>query len=105
LTHRIDGTDAKGLRELADALKSQLESGIFLLASTEGDSSLPGKVSLIVGVTKDLTQRFKAGDLMREIAPLVGGKGGGRADMAQGGGTDPSGIDAALDKVAQWVQQ
>ncbi|MFT5117355.1 MAG: alanyl-tRNA synthetase [Kiritimatiellia bacterium] len=105
LTHRVEGVDAKGLRELADALKSQLESGIFLLASAEGDSSLPGKVSLIVGVTKDLTQRFKAGDLMREIAPLVGGKGGGRPEMAQGGGTDPSGIDDALDKVAQWVQQ
>jgi alanyl-tRNA synthetase len=100
LTHRVEDADAKGLRELANALKNQLESGIFLLASSEGD-----KVSLLVGVTDDLTQRVKAGDLMREIAPLVGGKGGGRADMAQGGGTDPSGIDDALDKVAQWVQQ
>lgn len=98
LAQHIDGGNAKSLRELADALKSQLDSGIFLLATAEGE-----KVSLIVGVTKDLTQRFKAGDLMREIAPLVGGKGGGRPDMAQGGGTDPSGIDAAIAKVADWV--
>jgi alanyl-tRNA synthetase len=100
LAQRVEGADAKSLRELADVIKSQLESGVFLLASGEGD-----KVSLIIGVTKDLTQRYKAGDLMREIAPLVGGKGGGRPDMAQGGGTDPSGIDAALDKVFEWIQQ
>jgi alanyl-tRNA synthetase len=100
LAHRIEGADAQTLRELADALKSQLESGVFFLAATENE-----KVSLIVGVTKDLTSRFKAGDLMREIAPLVGGKGGGRPDMAQGGGTDPSGIDAALAKIVDWVQQ
>ncbi len=100
LAHRVEGADAKTLRELADALKSKLESGVFLLASGEGD-----KVSLITGVTKDLTQRFKAGDLMREIAPLVGGKGGGRPDMAQGGGTNPSGIEAALAKVVELVEQ
>ena len=100
LAQRIDGANAKSLRELADALKGQLDSGIFLLATAEGD-----KVSLIVGVTKDLVSRFKAGDLMREIAPLVGGKGGGRPDMAQGGGIDPSGIDAAIAKVVDWVQQ
>ena len=100
LAQNIEGGNAKSLRELADALKSQLESGIFVLATAEGE-----KVSLIVGVTKDLIQRFKAGDLMREIAPLVGGKGGGRPDMAQGGGTDPSGIDAAIAQVADWVQR
>lgn len=100
LAQKIEGADAKSLRELADAIKSQLDSGIFLLASGEGD-----KVSLIAGVTKDLTSRFKAGDLMREVAPLVGGKGGGRPDMAQGGGTDPSGIDKALQRALDWVQE
>jgi len=100
LAHQIKGADAKALRNMADALKSKLQNSVFLLASGEGD-----KVALIAGVTSDLTQRFKAGDLMREVAPLVGGKGGGRPDMAQGGGTDPSGIAAVLEKVESWVQQ
>ena len=98
LAQHIDGANAKSLRELADAIKSQLDSGVFFLAAAESE-----KVSLIVGVTKDLTSRFKAGDLMKEVAPLVGGKGGGRPDMAQGGGTDPSGIDSAIAKVAEWI--
>ncbi len=99
LAHHIVGANGKILRDMADALKGKLENSVYLLVTNEDD-----KVSLVTGVTKDLTARFKAGDLMRQIAPLVGGKGGGRPDMAQGGGTDPSGIQAALDKVEQWVQ-
>ncbi len=95
----IEGADAKGLRELADALKSQMQTGVFCLAAGEGD-----KVSLLAGVTKDLTSRFKAGDLIREVAPLVGGKGGGRPDLAQGGGTNPQGIDSALQKAKEWLE-
>jgi alanyl-tRNA synthetase len=94
----VDGANAKSLRELADAVKSKLHSGIFLLAAVDGD-----KVSLIAGVTKDLIPRFKAGDLMREVAPLVGGKGGGRPDMAQGAGTNLAGIEDALVFVETWV--
>jgi alanyl-tRNA synthetase len=99
LAHHVVGANGKVLRDMADALKGKLENSVYLLVTNEDD-----KVSLVTGVTKDLTARFKAGDLMRHIAPLVGGKGGGRPDMAQGGGTDPSGIQAALDKVEQWVQ-
>ncbi|MEO0443864.1 MAG: alanine--tRNA ligase [Pseudomonadota bacterium] len=99
LARQIEGANAKTLRELADSLKSKMNNkGIFLLAAADGN-----KVSLIAGVTSDLTQDYKAGDLMREVAPLVGGKGGGRPDMAQGGGTDPSGIAGALSRVRQWV--
>ena len=100
LAHQVTGADAKTLRDMADALKSKLSNSVFLLVSGEGD-----KVSIIAGVTSDLTQRFKAGDLMRTVAPLVGGKGGGRPDMAQGGGTDPSGIPAVLAKVEEWITQ
>jgi alanyl-tRNA synthetase len=64
-----------------------------------------GKVSLIAGVTKDLTDRLKAGDLIREVADKVGGKGGGRPDMAQAGGSDPAGLPAALDLVTDWVRR
>ncbi|EGG93710.1 Alanyl-tRNA synthetase [gamma proteobacterium IMCC1989] len=99
LAHHVVDGDGKILRDMADALKSQLENSVYLLVTNQGD-----KVSLLAGVTKDLTAQFKAGDLMREVAPLVGGKGGGRPDMAQGGGTDPTGIQAVLDKVEQWVQ-
>lgn len=99
LAQCVEGANAKALRDMADALKTKLTNGVFLLVSAEGD-----KVSLITGVTGDLTKQYKAGDLMREVAPLVGGKGGGRPDMAQGGGTDPSGIDAALAHVETWLQ-
>jgi alanyl-tRNA synthetase len=100
LAHHVEGTNGKTLRDMADALKSQIDNTVFLLVTNEGN-----KVSIITGVTKDLTARFKAGDLMREVAPLVGGKGGGRPDMAQGGGTDPSGIPALLEAAEQWVQK
>lgn len=100
LAHHVNGANGKALRDMADALKSQLDNAVFVLVTNEEN-----KVSIIIGVTKDLTPRFKAGDLMRQVAPLVGGKGGGRPDMAQGGGTDPSGIPALLEAAEQWVQQ
>ena len=97
LTCQLEGS-AKSLRELGDSLKSRLNNGIFLLAAVEGD-----KVSLLAGVTGNLTSRFRAGELMRIAAPLVGGKGGGRPDLAQGGGTDPSGIPEAFRAVEDQV--
>jgi alanyl-tRNA synthetase len=100
LAARLDGADAKSLRETLDQLKDKLGSGVIVLA-TESD----GKVSLIAGVTKDLTGRFKAGDLIREVASRVGGKGGGRPDMAQAGGNEPAGIPAALELVPAWVSE
>lgn len=101
LTHQLDaGANAKTLREMADSLKSRLNNGVFLLAVAEAD-----KVSLVAGVTGDLTSRYKAGDLMRTVAPLVGGKGGGRPDMAQGGGSDPAGIPDAFAATESWVAE
>ncbi|MCF7976476.1 MAG: alanine--tRNA ligase [Chromatiaceae bacterium] len=100
LAARLDGVDAKSLRDTLDQLKNKLGSGIVLLA-TESD----GKVNLIAGVTKDLVARFKAGDLVKAAAEKVGGRGGGRPDMAQAGGTDPAGIPAALDLVGSWVKE
>ncbi|MFL0797136.1 MAG: alanine--tRNA ligase [Cellvibrionaceae bacterium] len=100
LAANLEGVDPKSLRDMADQLKNKLGSGLVLLATADGD-----KVSLIVGVTKDATGKVKAGDLMKHVAPLVGGKGGGRPDMAQGGGTDASGIDAVLSAVPEWVKQ
>ncbi len=99
LAARLDGVDPKSLRDTMDQLKDKVGSGIVLLA-TETD----GKVSLVAGVTKDLTNRFKAGDLVKAAAEKVGGRGGGRPDMAQAGGNDPSGIPAALQLVNDWVQ-
>jgi alanyl-tRNA synthetase len=98
LTHTVEGANAKTLRELADSLKSKMENGVFLLAAVEDE-----KVSLIAGVTKDLIKNYKAGDLMKTVAPIVGGKGGGRPDMAQGGGTDPAAIPTAFAAVDQWI--
>ncbi|WP_097460313.1 alanine--tRNA ligase [Mangrovitalea sediminis] len=88
------GADRKGLMETVDQLKNKLGSGIVVLASVED-----GKVSLVAGVTKDLTARVRAGDLVRDLAAEVGGKGGGRPDMAQGGGTDADKLPAALASV------
>jgi alanyl-tRNA synthetase len=94
----IEGADAKVLRETLDQLKGRLKSAAIVLGSTEG-----GKVTLIAGVTSDLTNRIKAGDLVNHVATQVGGKGGGRADMAQAGGTDPAGLAAALQSVPTWI--
>lgn len=97
----VDGVDGKSLRDMVDQLKNKMgDNSVVMLAAVEGE-----KISLVAGVTKALTSRIKAGDLMREVAGKVGGKGGGRPDMAQGGGTDPSALPAALDSVVDWVKQ
>jgi alanyl-tRNA synthetase len=100
LVSKVDMEDPKGLRDLLDQLKSKLESAVILLAA-EHD----GKVSLIAGATKDFTAKVKAGDLIKFAAPFVDGRGGGRPDMAQAGGTNPAGIDAMLAAVPDWVQE
>jgi alanyl-tRNA synthetase len=99
LAARLEGADPKSLRDTLDQLKNKLGSAVVLLATESG-----GKVSLAAGVTKDLTDRLKAGDLVKEAAAKVGGKGGGRPDMAQAGGSDPSGVPAALGLVKDWVR-
>ncbi|MGA0708901.1 MAG: alanine--tRNA ligase [Steroidobacteraceae bacterium] len=96
---RVDGADAKSLREAVDALKGKLGSGVIVL----GAPTEEGKVTLVAGVTADLTAKVKAGDLVAAIASQVGGKGGGRADFAQAGGTDSSKLDAALAGVPALV--
>jgi alanyl-tRNA synthetase len=100
LAASLDGADAKTLRETLDKLKDKLKSAAIVLGSTEG-----GKVSLIAGVTPDLTAKLKAGELVNFVAQQVGGKGGGRPDMAQAGGTEPAKVPAALASVRQWVEQ
>ena len=96
----VDGADAKTLRDMADQIKSRIGSGVVMLATIDDN-----KVALIAGVTKDLTHNIKAGDLMRFVARQVGGKGGGRPDMAQGGGTDVAALPAAVDAVYPWVKE
>jgi alanyl-tRNA synthetase len=95
----LDGADPKSLRDTVDQLKNKLGSAVVLLAAIDGD-----KIALTAGVTKDLTGQVKAGDLMREFATRLGGKGGGRPDMAQGGGSDIAGLSATLQAVPAWVQ-
>ena len=87
LAAKLDGADAKTLREAMDKLKDKLKSAAIVLGAVEGD-----KVTLIAGVTADLTAKVKAGELVNFVAQQVGGKGGGRPDMAQAGGTDPTKI-------------
>jgi alanyl-tRNA synthetase len=91
VTKRVAGLDKNGLRTVSDTLRDRLGSGVVVVVS-END----GKVSLVVSVTKDLTGRIKAGQLVKELAPIVGGGGGGRPDFAEAGGRDLSGIDALL---------
>jgi alanyl-tRNA synthetase len=100
LSSRLEGADAKALRETLDKLKDKLKSAAIVLASVAD-----GKVSLIAGVTADLTAKVKAGELVNAVAQQVGGKGGGRPDMAQAGGTQPENLDAALAAVKGWVEQ
>jgi alanyl-tRNA synthetase len=98
LAARFDGADAQVLRETMDALKAKLKTAAIVLASVQGD-----KVSLIAGVTADATSKVKAGDLVNFVAQQVGGKGGGKPEMAMAGGTDPSKLGAALAGVKDWV--
>lgn len=100
LAAALEGADSKTLRETLDKLKATLKSAAIVLASAEG-----GKVSLIAGVTADLTATIKAGELVNFVAQQVGGKGGGRPDMAQAGGTEPDKLPAALASVNAWVEQ
>ena len=94
----VDGADASTLRDTLDHCKNKLGSGVVLLAAVDGD-----KISLVAGVTKDLTDKVRAGDVMKEFAGRVGGKGGGRPDMAQGGGTDVGALEPALADLPSWV--
>jgi alanyl-tRNA synthetase len=100
LAATLEGADAKTLRETVDKLKDKLKHAAIVLAAVEG-----GKVSLIAGVTADASKKVKAGELVNFVAQQVGGKGGGRPDMAQAGGTDPANLPAALAGVTAWVQE
>ncbi len=96
----LDGADARSLRETMDQLKAKLKSAVIVLGAVEGD-----RVQLAAGVTADTTAKVKAGDLVNYVAQQVGGKGGGRADMAMAGGSDPSKLMSALASVQSWAQQ
>ena len=100
LAATLDGADAKTLRETLDKLKDKLKSAAIVLGSVES-----GKVTLIAGVTSDLTAKIKAGELVNFVAQQVGGKGGGRPDMAQAGGTEPGKLPQALASVSDWVRE
>jgi len=100
LAATLDGADVKTLRDTVDRLKDKLAPAAIVLAAVRD-----GKVTLIAGVTKDLIDKVHAGELVNEVAAGVGGKGGGRADMAQAGGTDVDGLASALDRVPEWVAQ
>jgi alanyl-tRNA synthetase len=100
LAANVEGADSKSLRDAVDRLKNKLSPAVVVLATVE-----EGKVRLVAGVTKETTATIKAGELISEIAQLVGGKGGGRPDMAQAGGNDPSGLEAALARVRGFVTE
>ncbi len=100
LISKLDGADNKALRGMVDELKNQLGSGVVVLGNVNGD-----KVGLIAGVTKDLIGKVKAGELVNLVAQQVGGKGGGRPDMAQAGGTDAAALPAALESVTPWLAE
>jgi alanyl-tRNA synthetase len=99
LVAKLDGVEAKALRPMVDDLKNRLGSGVIMLGVAQ-----ESKVSLISGVTKDLTGKVKAGELVNFVAAQVGGKGGGRPDMAQAGGDQPDNLDAALNSVNAWLK-
>ncbi|MDO6544128.1 alanine--tRNA ligase [Photobacterium sanguinicancri] len=100
LISQLDGADNKALRGMVDELKNQLGSGVVVLGNVSD-----GKVGLIAGVTKDLIGKVKAGELVNLVAQQVGGKGGGRPDMAQAGGTDAAALPAALESVTPWLAE
>ena len=100
LAATLNGADVPALRETMDKLKDKLKTAAIVLAAVND-----GKVSLIAGVTQDAISKVKAGELVNFVAQQVGGKGGGRPDMAQAGGTDPTGLSKALDGVTDWVRQ
>jgi len=100
LAAQLEAADPKGLRDTLDQLKNKLGSSAIVLATVQGD-----KVSLVAGVSKDQTQVIKAGELVNVVAQQVGGKGGGRPDMAQAGGNQPQALSAALASVPEWVRE
>jgi len=100
LAANLEGADAKVLRETLDQLKNKLGSAVIVLSAIQD-----GKVSLVAGVTKDRTDRIKAGDLVKMVAQQVGGKGGGRPDMAQAGGSKPEALPLALASVESWAKE
>ena len=100
LACRMDGADARTLRDAVDKFKDKLQSAVVVLGSVED-----GKVRLAAGVTKDNVDRIRAGDVIKPVAEQVGGKGGGRPDFAQAGGSDPNALDAALASVSGWVSE
>ncbi len=99
LAAKLEGGDSKGLRDIVDQLKNKLGAAAVVLAAVDGD-----KVSLAAGVTKDETKRIKAGELVNHVAQQVGGKGGGRPDMAMAGGNNPAALDEALASVESWIR-
>ena len=99
LAAQLDGLDAKGLRETADKLRDKLKSCALVLGTVAD-----GRVSLIAAVTPDVTARIKAGELVNFVATQVGGKGGGKPDMAMAGGSEPGQLAAALASVQRWVE-
>ena len=100
LAARLDGVDPKSLRDTMDQLKNKLGSAAIVLAAVNGE-----KINLVAGVTNDQIHRIKAGNLVNVVAEQVGGKGGGRADMAMAGGNNPAALDDALDSVTRWVRE
>jgi alanyl-tRNA synthetase len=101
LAARLEGFNAKSLRDTVDQLKNKLGAGSVIVLASEED----GKVSLVAGVTADLTDRIKAGELVSMVANQVGGKGGGRPDMAMAGGSDAAALPAALQSVEPWLSE
>ncbi len=101
LSLNLEGADSKSLRDSVDQFKNKLGTAVVLLATVEDND----KVALVAGVTQDITNKLKAGDLMRHVAEQVDGKGGGRPDMAQGGGTNVAALESALSSVSTWVEQ
>jgi alanyl-tRNA synthetase len=100
LAARVDGADAKTLRDAVDRYKDKLQTAVVVLGSVDG-----GKVHLAAGVTRNTTDRIRAGDVIQPVAELVGGRGGGRPDFAQAGGNDPDSLDKALASVSGWVSE
>jgi alanyl-tRNA synthetase len=100
LAARLDGADAKTLRDTMDKLKDKLKTAAIVLAAVDG-----GKVQIAAGVTADSMGKVKAGDLVNFVAQQVGGKGGGKADMAMAGGTEPGKLSGALESVRAWVDE
>ncbi|NYS61586.1 alanine--tRNA ligase [Vreelandella salicampi] len=102
LATQLEGVSGKEMRGVLDQLKNKMGSGVIVLGVADKEA---GKVSLIAGVTQDLIGRVKAGELVNHVASQVGGKGGGRADMAQAGGSQPEALPSALDSVPAWLEQ